>query len=99
MVNPLIHRHTQIDNDTQPADTFDVATGTTGYPFYVFTLTFMGKGSDGTTYEDRRNGSMELYCELDPGARWSIDHTWMVHAFSRRNYSISNEGQISKNFL
>ena len=99
MVNPLIHRHTQIDNDTRPPDTFSVGRGTTGYPFYLFALTFMGKGSDGTMYEDRRNGSMELFCELDPGAHWPNNYTWMVHAFSRRNYSISNGGQISKNFL
>ena len=99
MQNPLIHRHTQIDNDTKPADTYNPNTRTTGYPFYIFTLTFMGKGADGTTYEDRRTGNMELYCELSPGATWPGNYCWMVHAFSRRNYSISNEGQVSKNFL
>ena len=82
MVNPLIHRHTQIDNDTRPPDTLSVGQGTTGYPSYAFTLTFMGKGSDGTTYENRRNGRMELFCELDPGAHWPNNYTWMVDAFS-----------------
>ena len=99
MTNPMIHRHCITDNDSKPAGTYSRVKGTTGYPFYVFSLTFMGKGGDGTLYEDRRTGNIELFCELSPGAVWPNNYTWMIHAFSSRNYSISNEGQISKNFL
>ena len=99
MTNPMINRHCITDNDDKPPSTWNQVKRTTGYPFYVFSLTFMGKGGDGTLYEDRRTGNIELFCELSPGAVWPNNYTWMIHAFSSRNYSISNEGQISKNFL
>ena len=49
-------------------------------------------------YEDRRSGSIELYCELTPGAAWPANYTWVVHAFTRHNFSIDTEGQITKTF-
>ena len=85
--NPLLPRGA-IDTDT-----------VTGYHMYPFTLTNTSKGTDGRMYEDRRNGAIELYCELTPGATWPANYTWMVHAFTRRNFSIDTEGQITKNFL
>eukprot|EP00112_Aurelia_sp_Birch-Aquarium-sp1_P015910 Seg3562.14 transcript_id=Seg3562.14/GoldUCD/mRNA.D3Y31 product="hypothetical protein" protein_id=Seg3562.14/GoldUCD/D3Y31 len=96
---PLVPRHTIEDNDTRPPNLFNAAKGTTGYPFYPFALTFMGRGADGNRYEDRRTGNIELFCQLDAGATWNANHQWMIHAFSTRNYAISNEGQLTKNFL
>ena len=71
----------------------------TGYHFYGFTLTNTPKGADGIMYEDRRSGSIELFCELQPGAVWPENYEWMIHAFTQRNFSIDPEGQVSKNFL
>ena len=76
-------------------DTNDV----TGYQMYPFTSTNTAKGADGNMYEDRRAGSMELFCQLAPGATWPNNYAWMIHGFTRRNFSIDTEGQITKNFL
>ena len=101
MRNPLLTRDSIIANDTRDASLYDAAagSGTTGYPVYVFVQTLSGKGADGMFYEDRRSGNVELYCQLKPGSTWNADYEWQIHAFSRRNYSIDNIGQISKNFL
>ena len=101
MRNPLLTRDSIIANDSRDPDLYDAraGSGTTGYPVYVFVLTMGGKGSDGIFYEDRRSGNVELICQLKPGTVWNANYEWQVHAFSRRNYSIDNIGQISKNFL
>ena len=101
MRNPLLTRDSIIANDSRDPDLYDAraGSGTTGYPVYVFVQTMGGKGSDGIFYEDRRSGNIELICQLKPGTVWNANYEWQVHAFSRRNYSIDNIGQISKNFL
>ena len=101
MPNPLLTRDSIIANDTRDADLYYAGegSGTTGYPVYVVVLTMGGKGSDGVHYEDRRSGNLELICQLKPGTTWNPDYKWQIQAFSRRNYSIDNIGQISKNFL
>ncbi len=97
--NPLLNRAAIIGNDTRETGMYDTEMNTTGYAAYAFVMTMTGKGSDGTFYEDRRSGNMELICQLTNGATWPDNYEWRIHAFSRRNYSIDNIGQISKNFL
>ena len=101
MRNPLLTRDSIIANDTRDASLYDAAagSGTTGYPVYAFVQTLSGTEGDGIFYEDRRSGNVELYCQLKPGSTWNANYEWQIHAFSRRNYSIDNIGQISKNFL
>ena len=101
MRNPLFRRDSIIANDTRDTTLYDAGAepGTTGYAAFLFVQTLSGKGSDGTFYEVRGSGNMELICQLKPGTKWNENYEWQIHAFSRRNYSINNIGQISKNFL
>ena len=90
--------YSKFNNPMMPRGAIDT-NDITGYHIYPFTLTNTSKGADGSMYEDRRSGSIELYCELTPGATWPANYTWVVHAFTRRNFPIDTEGQITKNFL